>query len=72
MRKLKLEIENLKVDSFATAAGGAERGTVRGFDDSEALTRATRCFNCPHTSFGAVEPAGDDAALPADADADAV
>jgi hypothetical protein len=31
MKKLKLELESLRVQSFETAAGrGAERGTVRG------------------------------------------
>lgn len=48
MSKLKLEIESLQVESFTTAAGDAERGTVRGFDsDTSDLTAATRCFDCP-------------------------
>jgi hypothetical protein len=34
MRKLKLEIDSLAVESFAVAAGGAAaRGTVRGAAD---------------------------------------
>jgi hypothetical protein len=34
MKKLRLEIEELSVESFATAASRADAGTVRGFDST--------------------------------------
>lgn len=34
MKKIRLDLEQLAVESFATARGrGAEKGTVRGHDD---------------------------------------
>ena len=33
MRKLKLEVEELTVESFATGAGGGRAGTVKGRAD---------------------------------------
>lgn len=35
MRKLRLTLEELRIDSFATEAPGAARGTVRGRDGTE-------------------------------------
>lgn len=35
MGKLTLEIENLRLDSFATGSGGHRIGTVRGHDTVE-------------------------------------
>jgi hypothetical protein len=32
--KRKLRLDELKVDTFATAAGGTQRGTVRGHGDN--------------------------------------
>jgi hypothetical protein len=43
MRKLKLDVDALKVEEFATEGTGANKiGTVRGHDSY------TNCF-CPHT-----------------------
>ena len=35
MKKLRLELDSLEVDSFAPGAGDAERGTVRGHRATE-------------------------------------
>jgi hypothetical protein len=42
MRKLKLDVDALQVEEFATERTGAAIGTVRGNDSY------TNCF-CPHT-----------------------
>jgi hypothetical protein len=43
MKKLKLEIEQLEVESFGTVEGGEDgRGTVRGLGTSETAC-ATKC-----------------------------
>lgn len=49
MRKLKLNLDQIAVDSFDTAAGKAEKGTVFG----EQCTCQTAC-TCPgcHTCYG--------------------
>jgi hypothetical protein len=41
MKKVRLDLEALSVESFATADGGAERGTVRGF----ASDLAASCYD---------------------------
>lgn len=47
MRKIQLEIDDLAVESFSTAKGGAENaGTVRGHD------AATIADGCPNISRG--------------------
>lgn len=48
MRKMKLEVETLVVDSFAAADEGAEvRGTVRGNGVLDAVTIRVTCnTNC--------------------------
>lgn len=43
MRKLSLRIEELRIDSFATAAGPAERGTVAA-RAAEEMTDIWTCF----------------------------
>jgi hypothetical protein len=45
MKKIRLELEQLAVESFATARGrGAEKGTVRGHDSgSDAYTCEQDC-----------------------------
>jgi hypothetical protein len=46
MRKMKLELETLVVDSFAVAAEGTEvRGTVRGNGAFDVSVRPT-CYTC--------------------------
>ncbi len=45
MRKLKLAIENLKVESFDTAAAGGERGTVVGASGIQPATKPAPCLN---------------------------
>lgn len=46
MRKVKLDLDELAVESFATADGESEvRGTVHGHDATELCTRfMTRCY----------------------------
>ena len=41
MKKLRLEIDGLKVESFAADAGGRARGTVPGFEDSTCSAQPT-------------------------------
>ena len=49
MRKMKLDVETLVVDSFAAAAGGTEvRGTVRGNGVFDVVTVRVTC----HTNCG--------------------
>ena len=50
MRKLKLDLEALHVDSFHTARAPVARGTVRGNQDSLYCSAATAC-NCNSTIF---------------------
>lgn len=45
MRKLKLELEELRVESFETAEAAAERGTVRGHAITDLCSRADG-FTC--------------------------
>ena len=40
MKKLRLDLESLTVDSFPTAAGADERGTVRLHGATEGCTRS--------------------------------
>jgi hypothetical protein len=42
MKKIKLSLENLRVDSFPTAAAGRDRGTVLG----NAKTYENTCSPC--------------------------
>jgi hypothetical protein len=45
MRKMKLEVEALVVDSFAASAEGAEvRGTVRGNGAFDVVTVRATCY----------------------------
>jgi hypothetical protein len=44
MKKLRLDLEDLAVESFPTAAGADERGTVRLNDATEGCTKS--CTNC--------------------------
>ena len=47
MRKMKLDMDALVVDSFAAAAEGAEvRGTVRGNGVAGVVTVAITCYTC--------------------------
>ncbi|HVH12310.1 MAG TPA: hypothetical protein VM759_04620 [Longimicrobium sp.] len=48
MRKLKLDLNGLRVDSFQTAKTSAEHGTVRGHD----ATRLQDSCGCPIPSDG--------------------
>ena len=51
MRKIKLELEALEVESFPTASGGdAERGTVRG------QASGLGCPTDPDCTGGGVDP----------------
>lgn len=52
MRKLKLDVDMLEVESFEVAAGG-RRSTVRGHEESEeSFVGDTHCGTCPGQSFG--------------------
>lgn len=47
MRKMKLEVEALVVDSFAAATEGVEvRGTVRGNALIAPITERVTCYTC--------------------------
>ena len=48
MKKLELRPEELRVESFPTAAAGPARGTVRGAD----ATPATGCALCGTAAAG--------------------
>ena len=50
MRKLALDLDALRVESFATEAADAHRGTVRAHDDTmetENTCLATTCVKTP-------------------------
>lgn len=47
-KKLRLELENLRVESFATAAARGERGTVEG----QAATRRCQTDACTDATCG--------------------
>lgn len=60
MRKIKLELESLSVDSFATAAPESDRGTVMGHEPTvngpncdnsiaDACVTGLCTFDCPET-----------------------
>jgi hypothetical protein len=57
MKKLKLQLENLAVDSFATGAAGAEPGTVHGqadctwFQSCLCKTAYYHCGTGPYTIY---------------------
>jgi len=44
MKKLKLNLEDLKVESFETTKKDSQMGTVHGFETGD-----TACLNCPET-----------------------
>jgi len=51
MRKLKLEVDELQVESFEVGEGGRE-ATVRGHESEETFVGDTNCGTCPGHSFG--------------------
>lgn len=57
MKKLKLQVENLAVDSFATGAGAGEPGTVHGqaectyFQSCLCKTAYYQCGTGPYTIY---------------------
>jgi hypothetical protein len=52
MRKLKLEVDELQVESFEIAANG-RRATVRAHEDTEvSFVGDTQCGTCPPQSWG--------------------
>jgi hypothetical protein len=48
MKKLKLNLDSLRVDSFETAAPSVARGTVQGHD----ATRLADSCSCPYPTDG--------------------
>jgi hypothetical protein len=46
MRKLKLEIETLVVESFSTFAGGAPQGTVKAHNYTEGFDETCEAAGC--------------------------
>jgi hypothetical protein len=54
MKKLTLNLDELAVESFDTQAVGAERGTVRGHEDTDAVSCFGSC--APATKCGCVPP----------------
>ncbi|HEX8693970.1 MAG TPA: hypothetical protein VF746_16220 [Longimicrobium sp.] len=59
MKKLALDLDALRVESFATEAAPAGRGTVRGHDsiETENCTTKTTCITerfCPTRNTGAL------------------
>ncbi len=55
MKRLALDVEQLEVESFDTAAAPARRGTVQGLADPEE-TAHTRCFYSCGGTCGASPP----------------
>lgn len=64
MKKLKLDVEHLSVDSFGTGAGGGERGTVEGHDFTELATCNIRHWTCGITCNGGSACGGDTSNCP--------
>jgi hypothetical protein len=48
MKKLRLNAEDLTVESFATASAMDERGTVRGAEATEGCKVTESCTNCTY------------------------
>jgi hypothetical protein len=48
MKKLRLNADDLAVESFATAHPVDERGTVRGHDATEGCKVTESCTNCTY------------------------
>ena len=48
MKKLRLDIEELTVESFPTASTDEERGTVRAHDATEGCKVTESCTNCTY------------------------
>ncbi len=46
MRKLALDVDALRVESFATQGAAADRGTVRGHDDTVETENCTLEYTC--------------------------
>ncbi|HTE18416.1 MAG TPA: hypothetical protein VK689_08545 [Armatimonadota bacterium] len=46
MRKLELDVDALRVESFATQAADTRRGTVRGHDDTVETENCTFEHTC--------------------------
>jgi tetrahydromethanopterin S-methyltransferase subunit E len=53
MKKLRLEIEELRIDSFETDAPAEERGTVAGHMITQGANTCYHCtrFGCPATGL---------------------
>ena len=46
MKKLALDVDALRVESFATQAAAGHRGTVRGHDDTVETENCTFEYTC--------------------------
>lgn len=62
MRKLKLHLDGLRVESFAPQGGGLVGGTVRGHDDTEdcrmtPVCTAYPCLSQDYSCRGSCAPA---------------
>jgi hypothetical protein len=64
MKKLKLDIDQLRVDSFGADAGEEGRGTVRGHDFTELATCNFRHWTCGITCNGGSACGGDTSNCP--------
>ena len=51
MKKLLLQVDDLRIDSFETHAGPEERGTVRGADAATSFGEPT-CIVCTRANCG--------------------
>ena len=45
MKKLRLGLDDLEVESFSTLTGGKERATVKGYVESESVPVACVCVS---------------------------
>lgn len=45
MKKMKLDLEGLAVDSFPTSGWSGSKGTVEGAEDSMEMTNRVSCYN---------------------------
>lgn len=52
MKKLTLDLDSLRVDTFATDREGGARGTVQGHDDDDDTLPTEFCSQRPCTKTG--------------------
>ena len=55
MKKLRLDLEDLAVQTFATAPAARQKGTVNGRAEADATPRCPPTYTCP-TDYDCPEP----------------